>query len=211
VAEETGLILPMGKWVLRTACESMVRLVREHDIRPCPMLSVNISGRQFQQGDLFDQVRLVIEETGFPPERLKLEVTESVIMDNAELAVKTLEQLKSLNLQISIDDFGTGYSSLSYLQRFPVDMLKVDRSFVAIMRDSEESLELVRTIVGLAHSLGLQVVAEGVETPDQARTLAKLGCEFVQGFYYSTPVDEAALVRNKLYARKYEAFSWAAP
>ncbi len=201
VAEETSLIIPIGQWVLREACKDMKALYAENGQDNCGMISVNISGKQFSHEDLFNDVSNTLEVVGLEPHCLKLEITETVVMENAKSAVEMLEKLKSLNVQLSIDDFGTGYSSLSYLHRFPVDMLKVDRSFVSSMNDSAENLEIVRTIISLAHDMGLKVIAEGVETAEQLRIIIEMGCEYVQGFYFSKPLPlEEVKKQNLLHA-----------
>jgi len=155
-------------------------------------VSVNLSGKQLEQPDLIGQVERILEETRLNPRSLKLEITESVVMENAEAAVSMLKELKALGVQLSIDDFGTGYSSLSYLHRFPIDTLKIDRSFVSQMSMSDENAELVRTIKTLAGNMGMEVVAEGVETLDQLKQLAALDCEYGQGYLFSKPVDAGA-------------------
>ena len=188
LAEETGLILPMGRWVLEKACLDMREFAKAIDGEPPFMVSVNLSGKQFAQPDIFEQVEAVLQETGFPPESLKLEITESVVMENAEAATRILERLKRLNIKIAIDDFGTGYSSLSYLHRFSADILKVDRSFVSRMHMGDENLEIIRTIVTLAQALKMEVVAEGVETEEELKTLTMLRCDYAQGFYFAKPM-----------------------
>lgn len=202
-AEESGLIIPIGQWVLREACDTMHGLIEELKYERCPLLSVNLSGKQFSHEDIYLHVRQILEETGYDPRCLKLEITESAIMEDAAAATEMLHQLKSLQLHVSIDDFGTGYSSLSYLHRFPVDMLKIDRSFVSSMGASGENVEIVRTIVALAHNLGLKVIAEGVETAEQVSTIAGLGCEYAQGYYFSRPVDKETLVQEDLFRKKW--------
>jgi diguanylate cyclase (GGDEF)-like protein/PAS domain S-box-containing protein len=189
IAEETGLIIPLGEWVLREACAQMERWQKIFPADPPLVVSVNLSGKQFIQQDLIKNVASIIEETGIDPKGLKLEITESMVMDNVEQATEMLRQLRALGLKLSIDDFGTGYSSLSYLHRFPVDTLKIDRSFVTRMTDNNENLEIVRTIITLAQTLGMDVVAEGVETKEQLTMLHTLGCEHGQGYYFSKPVD----------------------
>ncbi|MFL6207981.1 MAG: putative bifunctional diguanylate cyclase/phosphodiesterase [Pyrinomonadaceae bacterium] len=189
IAEETGLIIPLGEWVLREACAQMERWQKIFPADPPLVVSVNLSGKQFIQQDLIKNVACIIEETGIDPKGLKLEITESMVMDNVEQATEMLRQLRALGLKLSIDDFGTGYSSLSYLHRFPVDTLKIDRSFVTRMTDNNENLEIVRTIITLAQTLGMDVVAEGVETKEQLSMLHTLGCEHGQGYYFSKPVD----------------------
>jgi len=191
LAEETGIILDLGRLVLERACKDLAGWRANDPSARRLFMAVNLSNKQFMQFSLVDQVAGILESTGLPPDRLKLEITESNIMVNAESALVMLHRLKALGVQISIDDFGTGYSSLSYLQRFPVDTLKVDRSFVGRLGLDPENHEIVRAIVALAHSLGLNVVAEGVEEVGQASMLHKLGCECVQGFYFSRPLEHA--------------------
>ncbi len=188
LAEETGLIGAIGTWVLRTACEQLLRWQR---LRPCdpPLwMSVNLSAKQFMSMELVAEIRHILEQTGVPPESLKLEITETKVMENAESASRMLESLKGLGVKISVDDFGTGYSSLAYLQRFPLDSLKIDRSFVSRMCGGEDNAKIVGAIVNLAHNLGLEVVAEGVEQHDQLEHLQTLACRFGQGFLFSRPV-----------------------
>jgi EAL domain-containing protein (putative c-di-GMP-specific phosphodiesterase class I) len=150
---------------------------------------VNLSSRQFSQSDLVEQIEEALRASGLPPQRLKLEITESVIMENAESAIGVLHRLKELGASLSIDDFGTGYSSLSYLLRFPADTLKIDRSFMWAMGDGGRHAQIVRTIVVLAHSLQMDVVAEGVETEEQRQQLRALECRYGQGYLFSRPVD----------------------
>jgi diguanylate cyclase (GGDEF)-like protein len=192
IAEETGQIIPLGIWVLGQACRQMRRW---QDLSPAdePLtISVNLSAKQFMQHDLLEQIQAVLRETELDPRSLKLEITETVVMENIETATRTLEQLRALGVELSIDDFGTGYSSLSYLQSFPVSTLKVDRSFVSRITESDGTTEIVRTILRLAQHLGMSVVAEGVETEQQRAQLRALECEFGQGYYFSKPMDEDA-------------------
>ena len=142
---------------------------------------------------MVDQVKRVLERSGLNPHCLKLEITESVVMENAEAAAAMFKQLRALGVQLSIDDFGTGYSSLSYLHRFPVNYLKIDRSFVSRMTEANDNAEIVRTIATLARNLGLEVIAEGVETQEQYQQLKALGCEYGQGYFFSYPVDSAVV------------------
>jgi diguanylate cyclase (GGDEF)-like protein/PAS domain S-box-containing protein len=193
VAEETGLILNIGETVLRSACRQAREWLETYPSSPPLFVSVNLSVKQFNEPGLVENIAHLLEEFHLPPRCLKLEITESVFTDNIEAAVKLLTQLRNLGVQLSIDDFGTGYSSLSYLQRFPIDTLKIDRSFVTQMMENEENLAIVRTIVALAQNLGMDVVAEGVETEDQLRLLRKLECENGQGFLFSTPLGGAQL------------------
>ncbi len=189
IAEDTGQIISIGHWVLKEACRQMQRWQNEYGVENPLFISVNLSGKQFAQPDLIDQVKHIIRETRLSPRGLKLEITESVVMENIETATEMLQQLRDLGVQLSIDDFGTGYSSLSYLHRFPIDTLKIDRSFVIRMIDNNENLEIVRTIVMLAQNLGMDVIAEGVETKEQLALLRKLKCENGQGYYFSKPLD----------------------
>ncbi|HKV33015.1 MAG TPA: diguanylate cyclase [Pyrinomonadaceae bacterium] len=193
VAEETGLILNIGQTVLRSACRQAREWLETYPSSPPLFVSVNLSVKQFNEPGLVKNIQQLLEESGLPPRCLKLEITESVFSDNIEAAVKLLTQLRNLGVQLSIDDFGTGYSSLSYLQRFPIDTLKIDRSFVTQMMENEENLAIVRTIVALAQNLGMDVVAEGVETEDQLRLLRKLECENGQGYLFSTPIGGGEL------------------
>jgi len=187
-AEETGLIVPIGIWVLREACRAAVRWNASRQGRPPLTIGVNLSPRQFAEPDLVEQVRGVIAETGIRPEQLRLEITESMTMDDADHATDVLNKLRALGIQLSIDDFGTGFSCLSYLHRFPLQVLKIDRSFISRMETNMESLQIVRTIVVLARSLGMEVIAEGAENADEIARLRELGCNYCQGNYYSPPI-----------------------
>lgn len=189
IAEDTGLIINMGYWALKQACERIQLWQRTFPRQPPLLVSVNLSGKQFSQPDLIDQVKHVLDETGLTGDSLKLEITESLLMDDLELAIATLEQIKLLNVRLGIDDFGTGYSSLSHLYHFPVDTLKVDQSFIRRIGDNSENDEIVRTIVALAHNLGLNVIAEGIETPTQLSLLRSIHCEYGQGYLFSEPLD----------------------
>ncbi|MCA1630560.1 MAG: EAL domain-containing protein [Acidobacteria bacterium] len=188
VAEESGQVVAIGQWALREACLRMREWQLRFPADPPLFISVNLSIRQFNEPRLIEQVEEILAETGLDPRSLKLEITESAVMDNIDAATEMLEQLRALGVKLSIDDFGTGYSSLSYLHRFPINTLKVDRSFVMRMADNNENSEIVRTILMLAQNLGMDVVAEGVETREQLALLRKLGCEYGQGFLFSKPV-----------------------
>jgi diguanylate cyclase (GGDEF)-like protein/PAS domain S-box-containing protein len=189
VAEETGFIVPIGQWVLLQACLQMQRWNMRHSPKNPLSISVNLSGRQFTHSNLLEQITQILEATGLDPCLLKLEITESVVMDSVESAAGTLEELRALGVELSIDDFGTGYSSLSYLHKLPIDTLKIDRSFVSRMGENNENKEIVRTIIMLAKTLGMGVIAEGVETKEQADLLRELGCQCVQGYLVSRPLD----------------------
>jgi EAL domain-containing protein (putative c-di-GMP-specific phosphodiesterase class I) len=193
IAEQNGLIVPIGQRVLELAC----RQARDwHDNSPdsAPVLiSVNLSARQFQHPGLLDDIRRAVASAGIDPHCLKLEITESTVMQDAEAAVATLHALKSLGIQVAIDDFGTGYSSLGYLRQFPIDTLKIDRSFVSGLGQDTQDTAIVRSIVALARSLGLSVTAEGVETVAQRLQLEHLGCEKGQGFLFARPLPAEEL------------------
>jgi diguanylate cyclase (GGDEF)-like protein/PAS domain S-box-containing protein len=204
MAEETGLIVPLGQWVLGEVCRQIRAWTDNAEWTTPVPVSANLSSRQFNQPDLVGNVREALAAAGTRPDCLRLEVTESAVMESGPAARHVLGELKALGIQLSIDDFGTGYSSLSYLHQFPVDTLKIDQSFVSRLDATMQNLEIVRTIVMLAHNLGMNVIAEGVETADQALQLRRLGCEFAQGFLYSRPVEAAAamaLLRRRAFAR----------
>lgn len=188
VSEDTGLIVPMTLWMLRDSCHKLAEWSRMFPDNQKLVMSVNLSGKHFAQDDLVAQVKNILKEESVEPQYLKLEITESAIMGNAETAITILEQLKRVGVQLSIDDFGTGYSSLSYLHRFPIDTLKIDRSFVSSMDSASENGEIVRTVIALAKALGLTIIAEGIETIHQLHQLRILGCEYGQGFLFSRPV-----------------------
>lgn len=194
VAEETGAIVPLGEWVLEEACCQLRLWEKMFDFDRPLIMSVNLSGKQFAQPDLVARIKEILGTTGLSAESLKLEITESVVMDDVESAIAVLKHMKALNVKLGIDDFGTGYSSLSYLSRFPTDTLKVDRSFVGRMElESEgENVAIVRTIVALAHALGMDVIAEGVETAAQLAKLRAIGCEYGQGYFFAKPLPSEA-------------------
>jgi diguanylate cyclase (GGDEF)-like protein/PAS domain S-box-containing protein len=191
VAEETGLIIPLGRWVLGEACRQTAKW---HATFPEQLvdINVNLSGKQFSQGDLVEQVVAVLRETQLPAKHLILEITESVVMENPEATISMLHRLKAIGVQLNIDDFGTGYSSLAYLQRFPVDAMKIDRSFISRIGQNPENNEIVKTIIALAHNLNMKVTAEGIETSEQLAHLESLSCESAQGYYLSRPVMSGA-------------------
>ena len=188
VSELTGLIIPMTLWMLKVSCEQVVKWQSLENANPNLMISVNLSGKHFTQPDLVEQIHRILKETGLKPGCLKLEITESAVMENAETTIRMLRQMRNLGVQLSIDDFGTGYSSLSYLHRFPINTLKVDRSFVSTMESGSENGEIVRTIIALAKALNLSVIAEGIESIHQLHQLRILGCEYGQGYLFSRPI-----------------------
>jgi diguanylate cyclase (GGDEF)-like protein/PAS domain S-box-containing protein len=192
IAEETGLIVPIGRWVLENACLENRRWQKLG--LPPLVISVNVSAPQFQQQNFVRTVADVLASTGMDPQYLELEMTESMVMHEAGQLIASLHALKDLGVHLSIDDFGTGYSSLSYLKRFPVDRLKIDRSFVMDLTTDPDDATIVRAIIALGHNLGLKVVAEGVETSGQAAFLSECGCDEAQGYYYSQPVTEEAIL-----------------
>lgn len=187
LAEENGLIIPIGEWVLRTACSDAAHWIKNgDDLR----IAVNLSPLQFKNPDLIKSVLTILTETGLPPEKLTLEVTEGALMEYSENTLATLRALRNNKIHIALDDFGTGYSSMNYLKRLPINSIKVDQSFVSGLLDDKDSLAIVRSIVTLSKNLGFQITAEGIETLDQAEILKFLGCETLQGFYFSKPLNK---------------------
>jgi diguanylate cyclase (GGDEF)-like protein len=191
IAEESGLIVEMGEWILREAC-------REAASWPMPLqIAVNLSPAQFMHGDVVGLVHSILLETGLAPDRLELEITEGVLIEDFDRGLALLRRLKALGVRISMDDFGSGYSSLSYLQAFPFDKIKIDRAFVMNLGRNPQSAAIVRAVIGLGHGLEMSIVAEGVETQEQLGFLADVGCDAVQGFYIGKPLpigQYAALV-----------------
>jgi diguanylate cyclase (GGDEF)-like protein/PAS domain S-box-containing protein len=200
VAEETRLILPLGLWVLRAASEQLRHWQSTYWMNPQLTMSVNLSPRQFFQSDLVYQIERILMETGLDARCLRLEITESAIMEDVETALAALSRLKSLGIRLAIDDFGKGYSSLSYLHQFPCNVLKIDRSFISRMGPNGENTEIARTIIALAQGLELEVVAEGIETEHQLAHLRNLGCQYGQGYLFSHPLTSEAA--GELLARK---------
>jgi diguanylate cyclase (GGDEF)-like protein/PAS domain S-box-containing protein len=186
IAEETGLIVPIGEWVLHTACTHAAALHR--DGIDHPRMAVNLSARQFADHSLVPLVARVLRSTGLRPECLELEITESLVMQNPEQAARLLIQLKEMGVHLAMDDFGTGYSSLAYLKRFPVDSIKIDRSFIQGLPGDEEDATITQAVIAMAHSLRLRTIAEGVETAEQLAFLEQLGCDEIQGYYFSKPL-----------------------
>ncbi|CCQ98633.1 putative Diguanylate cyclase [[Clostridium] ultunense Esp] len=202
VAEENGLIIPIGDWVLTTACKKANEWI--HAGFPPLRLNVNLSARQFQQPDFIDRIWGILKETGLPPQYLVIELTESIIMQNAEVNASRLQKLKEMGVMIAIDDFGTGYSSLSYLRRLPIDTLKIDRSFVWEISNSSDDRVIASAVISLAKSLQLKVVAEGVETTEQAEFLQKNGCYEMQGYLFSRPLPDQKM--EEMFKAKREYF-----
>lgn len=201
VAEETGMIVPMTLQILETACTQFADWQQRLEFDDSLTLSVNLSGKHFAHPELVQQITEIIENSHLRPECLKLEITESAMMTNAETAITMLKQIRQLGIQLSIDDFGTGHSSLSYLQRFPVNTLKIDQSFVNAMEDGSDNGEIVRTVLALAKILKLDVVAEGIESITQFHQLRVLGCEYGQGYLFSRPLpvrDIEKMLENKI-------------
>ncbi len=195
VAEETGLILPIGRWVLSEACERLRQWQRDYPSELPLTINVNLSRRQLLQADLLDQIRCILSRTKLPAESLQLEITESAILENPEDAIEFLNHLKSLNIGLCVDDFGTGYSSLSSLQQFPVNVLKIDKTFINGMGPDGKKDEIVRAVVSLAHSLRMQVVAEGVETEGQLQRLRDMECDYGQGYLLCHALDAEGIDR----------------
>ena len=193
IAEETGLIVPIGLEALREACNQL-KTWQNQKITSIPLtISVNLSVKQFSQPNLIEEIDKILEETELEGSSLKLEITESAIINNDMLATEILQKLKSRKIQLLIDDFGTGYSSLSYLHRFPVDTIKIDRSFVSRITENGENVEIVKAIIKLAQDLNIGVIAEGIETPQQCKQIKDLGCEFGQGFFFSKPLEQQSV------------------
>ena len=203
LAEETALIKPLGHWVLREACRQAREWQDRYPHAAYLTMSVNLSVRQFQQPNLVEELEKVLQETGLNPHSLQLEITESVVTDDVEYALGLLRELKGLNVQLGIDDFGKGYSSLTSLKQFPLDDLKIDRSFVDGLGKDLQDTAIVELVVELAHAVGMQAVAEGVETPEQLTQLRKIGCDVAQGFYFRRPLtSEAASALLANYTRR---------
>ncbi len=190
LAEETGLIVELGDWVMQRAVKQLALWTREG--RDQLVVSINISALQFRQADFARRVHSILQEAGVSPGRVELELTETILMNDVEVAIKTLKELRAMGLRLAIDDFGTGFSSLNYLRRFPIDVLKIDQSFVREMRAEPESLAIVESIIALAHSLGKETIAEGVETLEEYELLCERGCRLMQGYYIARPMPVEA-------------------
>lgn len=193
VAEQSGLILPLGDWIMRESCKT-AKAWTDAGLGEMS-IAVNVSGHQFLEKDIVEKIAKTIEDTGIKPSQLEVEVTESVFMEDTDHSIKMLKGIQALGVQIAIDDFGTGYSSLSYLQRFPMDKLKIDRAFVRHLDEQHDNLVLTRTIIALCKTMGLKVVAEGVESKAEEEILIDEGCDYVQGFRYSAPIPDAKFRR----------------
>jgi EAL domain-containing protein (putative c-di-GMP-specific phosphodiesterase class I) len=190
IAEETGLVVPIGKWVMHEACRQVKEWQDTYRRDIALVVSVNLSGQHLQQATLIEEVSEMLHQTGIDPAHLIIEITETVAMAGAETTIEILRKLKALGLRLAIDDFGTGFSSLSYLKRFPVDMLKIDKSFVDGVAHGGHDASIVRAVITLGHALGLMVIAEGVETPAQLQELRSLGSELGQGYYFAKPLSD---------------------
>lgn len=187
LAEENGLILPIGRWVLQAACEQLVAWSSQPSTEKL-VIAVNVSARQFHQSDLVEQVETICRQTGANPRRLKLELTESLLVKDMEDVIDKMQALKKLGVSFSLDDFGTGYSSLSYLKRLPIDQLKIDQAFVRDIIDDSNDAAIARAVIALAGSMEFDVIAEGVETPEQHQMLSDMGCRMFQGYLFGRPV-----------------------
>ncbi len=192
IAEETALIVPMGRWVLREACAWIAEINEGRHPSELITINVNVSPRQFLHPHFVEEIRAILQETKVPTGVLRLEITEGTIVELNDTVHDVLLSLRGLGIQLQVDDFGTGYSSLAYLHRLPVDALKIDRSFVADLDVSAEAMEIIRAILALAQGLGVDVVAEGVETETQAEALKQMGCSLAQGYFFARPLSSDA-------------------
>jgi diguanylate cyclase (GGDEF)-like protein len=198
ISEETGFIIPLGEWVLREACRQLHTWHQAFPQQADLIVSVNLSSKQLREPRLIEQIDCILAETGLAGRFLKLELTESMLVDDVQTVIQTLINIRAREIQLSIDDFGTGYSSLSYLPRFPINTIKIDRSFVSRMTSDTENLEIVRAIAMLAQSIDIEVIAEGVETLEQLLQLKTIGCEFGQGYWFSKPLDSLSIQQTIL-------------
>ncbi len=198
IAEETGLIVEVGEYVIAEACRQTARLQR--DGKPPVSMSINISSRQFSEVDLVAHLRGVLRDTSVNGKHVHLEITESVIMQHSDTAFEMMEELRGLGMKIAVDDFGTGYSSLSYLHRFPIDQLKIDSSFVKNLGDDRKNVEIIRSIIDLGRNVGMDVIAEGIETPRQLEDLRILQCGYGQGYLFARPMEPEAALQFEMQA-----------
>jgi EAL domain-containing protein (putative c-di-GMP-specific phosphodiesterase class I) len=200
LAEETGLIISIGEWVLRTACRQLKEW--EGEGVPLSKLAVNVSAVQFRKHDFAESLFRILQEYDVSPRLMELELTESAVMQDVEASVAVLKEFKRRGIRISIDDFGTGYSSLSFLKRFPIDSLKIDRSFIFNLTSSIDDSAIVTAIIAMAHSLNLNIIAEGVETAGQLTFLSERGCHEMQGYLFSKPVAAGEMAKLMLSDQK---------
>ena len=208
IAEDTGLILDIGKWLLREACQQLQKWQQQFTSIPqvaSLKMSINLASQQLQEPEFISMLDQILQETGLNGNSLRLEITESVLIEPGGSVQNTLKQIRNRNIKLSIDDFGTGYSSLSYLRRFPIDNLKIDRSFIKQMNFDSENFEIVRVIITLAKTLGMDAISEGVETLQQLSQLKALGCEFGQGYLFAKPLPPTAI--ESMLATYPESFS----
>jgi EAL domain-containing protein (putative c-di-GMP-specific phosphodiesterase class I) len=193
-AEDTGLIMPIGEWVVRNACVQALEWSHRLGVDDSPAVSVNLFSTQFSRSELVDLIVSHLDDVGLPAHLLQLEITESAVIDVPELAIDVMQRLRNLGVKVHLDDFGTGYSSLSYLQRFAIDVLKIDQSFIQRLGAAGDGLEIVKAIVNLARTLGMKALAEGIETADQLSVVRDLGCAYGQGFYFARPAPAAEVL-----------------
>jgi len=193
IAEETGLILPLGEWLINTACQHSNRVIESGLKDIC--IAINISGIQIRENTFIDTVRNALETYGIKPGYLEFELTESILMDDSALVIDKVNQLNNLGIHIAIDDFGTGFSSMSYLKSFPINKLKIDKSFISELPQSSEDMAITRAIIAMAHGMNIKVVAEGVEHDDQVDYLCEHDCDIFQGYYYARPMPLDELLK----------------
>ena len=193
VAEETGLIVPIGWWVLEESCRQAQKWQESFPADPPLAMSVNVSGKLIVQSDSQKRIVDILQRTGLSAKSLRLEITESAVMNHGARCISALSALREMGIQLHVDDFGTGYSSLTYLQKFAYDSLKIDKSFVSAINAARQDSAIVGAIIGLGESLGIKVIAEGVETEQQLETLRDMGCPEAQGFWFSRPLDHAGI------------------
>jgi len=196
IAEETGLIVPIGYWVLREACREAKEWQNNHPSAPAFTINVNLSGRQLERDDVVEQVSAALNETGINPSLLKLEITESVMMKDVDKTVAKLHSLKALGIKLAMDDFGTGYSSIACLNLFPLDTVKIDRSFVQSLADQPQAMSIVAAIISLARALNMDVTGEGVETVEHVTFLQSMGCHVGQGYYFAKALPSTAITQK---------------